>query len=62
MVPKLHAKGTSFKGAVAYLLHDKEASTSERIAWTEVRNLAMDDPEAAWRIMAATASTFTRGG
>lgn len=55
MVPKLHAKGSSFKGAAAYLLHDKGAGTSERIAWTEVRNLAVDDPEMGWRIMAATA-------
>jgi hypothetical protein len=56
MVPKLHAKGTSFKGAAAYLLHDKGgASTSERVAWVETRNLAVEDPELAWRIMAATA-------
>lgn len=56
MVPKLHAKGKSFRGAAAYLLHDKErARTSERVAWTETRNLATDDPQTAWRIMAATA-------
>lgn len=56
MVPKLHAKGSSFKGAAAYLLHDKDrAQSSERVAWTETRNLAADDPDIAWRIMAATA-------
>ncbi len=56
MVPKLHAKGKSFRGAAAYLLHDKDrATSSERVAWTETRNLATDDPETAWRIMAATA-------
>jgi len=55
MVPKLHKKGTSFKGAAAYLLHDKEASTSERVEWIETRNLVTDDPDLAWRIMAATA-------
>jgi len=55
MVPKLHAKGSSFKGAAAYLLHDKGADTSERVAWAEVRNLAVDDPDLGWRIMAATA-------
>ena len=60
MVPKLHAKGTSFKGAAAYLLHDKGADTSERVAWCEVRNLASDDPETAWRIMAATALDQSR--
>lgn len=56
MVPKIHAKGSSFKGAAAYLLHDKDrADTDERVAWSEVRNLAVDDPDKAWRIMAATA-------
>lgn len=56
MVPKLHAKGSSFKGAAAYLLHDKDrADTSERVAWTQTRNLAVEDPHVAWRVMAATA-------
>ncbi|MCI0658386.1 MAG: relaxase/mobilization nuclease domain-containing protein, partial [Acidobacteria bacterium] len=56
MVPKLHAKGTSFKGAAAYLLHDKgRAKTAQRVAWVEMRNLITDDPHVAWRVMAATA-------
>lgn len=56
MVPKIHAKGSSFKGAAQYLLHDKDrASSSERVAWAETRNLAVDDPDMGWRIMAATA-------
>jgi hypothetical protein len=56
MVPKLHSKGSSFKGAAQYLLHDKDrAQSDERVAWTETRNLAVDDPDIAWRIMAATA-------
>jgi hypothetical protein len=56
MVPKLHAKGASFKGAAAYLLHDKgRAQSAERVAWAETRNLATDKPEVAWRVMAATA-------
>lgn len=61
MVPKIHAKGASFKGAAAYLLHDKDrADTSERVAWTESRNLAVDDPDMGWRIMAATAMDQSR--
>lgn len=61
MVPKLHAKGRSFKGAAAYLLHDKDrAATAERVAWVETRNLASDDPETAWRIMAATSMNQDR--
>jgi len=56
MVPKIHAKGTSFKGAAAYLLHDKNrAETSDRVEWVEMRNLITDDPETGWRVMAATA-------
>jgi len=56
MVPKLHKKGSSFKGAAAYLLHDKNrAKTSQRIAWAETRNLATRNPETAWKVMAATA-------
>lgn len=56
MIPKIVAKGKSFKGAAAYLLHDKDhADTNERVEWTETRNLMTDDPDKAWRIMAATA-------
>ena len=48
--------GTSFKGLAAYLLHDVgQADSSERVAWTETHGLATDDPDRAWRIMAATA-------
>lgn len=61
MVPKIHAKGSSFKGAALYLLHDKDrADTSERVAWTDVRNLAVDDPEVAWKLMVATAKDQDR--
>ena len=56
MVPKLHKKGSSFKGAATYLLHDKgRAKSSHRVSWTQTRNLAVHDPQVAWRIMAATA-------
>lgn len=56
MVPKLHKKGSSFKGAATYLLHDKErAKTNHRVAWIQTRNIAVNEPDIAWRIMAATA-------
>lgn len=61
MIPKLHAKGKSFKGAAAYLLHDKnKAATSGRVAWVETVNLATPNPQAAWRVMAATAMGAAR--
>lgn len=61
MVPDVAKAGHSFKGAFAYYLHDKrqddgpQPDTAARIAWTETRNLATDDPETAKRIMIATA-------
>ncbi len=54
--------GHSFKGSMAYYLHDKRQEgmeaypdTSERVAWTESRNLAVKDPELATGVMIATA-------
>lgn len=61
MVPDVAGKGRSFNGAFAYYLHDKRQEgetrrdTSERIAWTETRNLATDNPDEARRVMIATA-------
>lgn len=55
MIPKINARGSSFKGLAAYLLHDKDAQTSGRVAWVETINLATRNPETAWRVMAATA-------
>ncbi|WP_158243681.1 relaxase/mobilization nuclease domain-containing protein [Sinorhizobium medicae] len=61
MVPNVAKTGTSFKGAALYYLHDKreaweaERMTTDRVAWTSTRNLATDNPDLAWRIMAATA-------
>lgn len=60
MVPKIAKKGASFKGASLYYLHDKGASSDERVEWTETRNLATNNPEAAWRVMAATAINADR--
>ena len=61
MVPNVAAKGHSFRGALAYYLHDKRqegeaaSESSERVAWTATRNLATDKPELAREIMIATA-------
>lgn len=66
MTPKVAATGTSFKGAAQYYLHDKRAvgeavrTTADRVSWTETRNLMADDPEIAWRIMAATSKDQAR--
>ena len=59
---QLAAQGRSFKGAMAYYLHDKRQAEAEahpasfdRVAWTETRNLATDGAHTATRIMIATA-------
>lgn len=62
---QLAAIGHSFKGSMAYYLHDKrqdEASphpdTADRVAWAELRNLsAAAGPETATRVMIATAQS-----
>ena len=55
MIPTITKKGTSFKGAALYYLHDKKALTNERIDFTQTQNLATDNPEMAWKMMAYTA-------
>lgn len=56
MTPKAAKKGRSFKGAIAYIVHDPDnAHTDERVLFTETRNLRTDDPEKAAKVMAYTA-------
>lgn len=55
MVPKVAGKGRSFKGAGLYYLHDKKASTRERVAFTHTENLPTRDPDKAIKCMAWTA-------
>lgn len=46
-------RGRSFKGLAQYCLHDVDAQTDERVSFVATRNVATDDPQIAWRIMAA---------
>jgi hypothetical protein len=56
MNPNAARKGRSFKGAIAYIIHDPDqADTDERVLFTETRNLRTDDPEKAAKVMAYTA-------
>lgn len=57
MINVITEHGSSFKGLAAYLLHDVDRESSDRVAWTETHGLATDDPERAWRIMTATAKS-----
>lgn len=54
MIPKVAARGRSFKGAGLYYLHDKKADTKERVAFTHTENLPTRDPDKAIKCMAWT--------
>lgn len=47
MIPRLQTRGTSFKGSCRYVLHDPNAETRDRVAWTMTLNLA-SEPDDAW--------------
>ena len=47
------SRGRSFKGLAQYCLHDVDRRGADRVAFTETRNLGTEDPQVAWRIMAA---------
>ena len=61
MVVRMAGLGRSFRGVTDYCLHDQgvegepHPESSERVGWTETRNLATSKGERAARIMAATA-------
>ena len=66
MIATVHKGGASFKGVVDYCLSEGRAREDERderggdkagrVAWSETRNVAAEDPRQAARVMAATAS------
>ena len=53
MVPRLHKRGTSFKGACGYILHDAQKTSRDRVQWSETRNL-ISQADDAWFEMFAT--------
>ncbi len=55
MVPRVADRGKSFKGAGLYYLHDKQARTNERVAFTHTVNLPTENADRALRLMAYTA-------
>ena len=52
MIARIHGRGFSFKGITAYLMHDKDAKTSERVAWSRTENMRTSDIEKAAKVMA----------
>jgi hypothetical protein len=62
-----HAPGMSFKGAMDYYLHDRREpsetehrTSSDRVEWTSMRNLATDRTDVATAIMISTAKDANR--
>ena len=55
MIPRVGPGGSSFQGAGLYYLHDKDALTSERVAFTHTLNVHTDNPDRALKVMAWTA-------
>ena len=56
MIPRVAKSGRSFKGAGLYYLHDKGASTSDRVAFTETLNLPTNDADRGIAHMIDTAT------
>jgi len=56
MIAKINGQGHSFKGVTAYLMHDKDAQSHERLAWHETGNMLTNDLERAANVMAWTDS------
>lgn len=54
MIVRFNPSGRSFKWLAEYLLHDPQAQTSERVAWSHTLNLAHDDGLSAVHEMIAT--------
>jgi len=56
MIPRVARSGRSFKGAGLYYLHDKDASTNDRVAFTETVNLPTNDADRGIAHMIDTAT------
>lgn len=62
MIGKVPKAGRGFKGLVSYLLHGekKQKNDRSRVAWIEMRNLLVGDPEKVPALMQATAKKSRR--
>lgn len=61
MIGKVPDQGKSFRGVVDYLLYGKKNEPApERVAWTETRNLLVDQPAKAATLMRLTARKSKR--
>lgn len=54
MIAKINKQGHSFKGVTAYLMHDKNALSSDRVEWSSTGNMFTSDIDKASLVMAWT--------
>jgi hypothetical protein len=54
VIPRIHKRGTSFKTALTYILHDPQKETAERVDWAFSVNCGTADLFEAWRPMYET--------
>lgn len=60
MVPRIHKRGTSFKGACTYILHDAQQESADRVLWSQTVNLGDAATDTAWERMFETWRDRTR--
>ena len=62
MIGKVPRAGTGFRGVVNYLMRGKRGASLDpnRVAWAETRNLLVDEPDLAPKIMRLTAERSAR--
>lgn len=62
MIGKAPRAGTGFRGVVNYLMRGKRGAAMDpaRVAWAETRNLLVDEPDLAPKIMRNTAERSAR--
>lgn len=54
MITRIHKRGTSFKTAIAYILHDPNKVSKDRVDWAFSVNCGNGDVAEAWRPMVET--------
>ncbi|MDX2265900.1 MAG: relaxase/mobilization nuclease domain-containing protein [Hyphomicrobiales bacterium] len=54
MIPRMHKRGSSFKGVCGYILHDQGQKTRNRVDWVMTQHLGDIAPDDAWSAMRDT--------
>ena len=60
MIPRIHKRGSSFKAASQYILHDPNSQSRDRVAFSQTCNLGDVATDDAWHAMYDTWNDRTR--